>query len=136
MIRIIYIIGGIIIKIKYLIVLIIGLLGGYLFGIYTIASSNKEVTINIEGTYQKDRVKTISIDNNTLYYYFKNTDDEKEAITSSITKKNDNVYIIDNTSMPYDIIFIKNDDIILMNSLNKDVNYFTKVFNYASFDES
>lgn len=123
-------------KIKYLIVLIIGLLGGYLFGIYTIEPSNKEITINIEGTYQKDRVETISIDNNTLYYYFKNNDDEKETITSSITKKNDNVYIIDNTSMPYDIIFIKNDDIILMNSLNKDVNYFTKVFNYASFDES
>lgn len=123
-------------KIKYLIVLIIGLLGGYLFGIYTIEPSNKEVTINIEGTYQKDRVETISIDNNTLYYYFKNTDDEKESITSSITKKNDNIYIIDNTSIPYDIIFIKNDDIILMNRLNKDVNYFTKVFNYASFDES
>ncbi len=123
-------------KLLCIVIIVSSFISGY-FTCFSIKQNQVDKKVNdisLEGTFQDERFDKISLYNNLLYYYYV-VDGEKMSAKAALKKIDKIVYTFHDDSIPFDMLILQENYILLMNSSSKKSVYFKKVFKYASFEE-
>lgn len=123
-------------KLICIVIIVSSFISGY-FTCFSIKQNQVDKKVNdisLEGTFQDERFDKISLYNNLLYYYYV-VDGEKMSAKAALKKIDKIVYTFHDDSIPFDMLILQENYILLMNSSSKKSVYFKKVFKYASFEE-
>ena len=123
-------------KLLCIVIIVSSFISGY-FTCFSIKQNQVDKKVNdisLEGTFQDERFDKISLYNNLLYYYYV-VDGEKMSAKAALKKIDKIVYTFHDDSIPFDMLILQENYILLMNSSSKKSVYFKKVFKYASIEE-